>query len=357
MPLVAGVLGFLARNEASANFDLTDTHVRVVFVPEGTDAAFRRTLDDLNLRPIGVRDVAVAVQEEHDSVGLVIPPDLTAALTEGRPFRAQILLAGGSTTTRLVQARVSNALDRFRSDLLAARISGLGLPPSLAMPIPVEVTIATGPSDANAFAALAMIPFLLAVQVLQLTTTVIADAIAGAKERRVLESLLASSATRTELLASAGFVAVLVGALAGLLTPTVGVFAMQMTSGNTNLVTPSLLSTFLGAALLIAVTGAAAGIVAGTLAKTTQQANLMLLPLIFGTVMPLSALAFGASTVPNWVFAIPSLGPALLATRALDTGVPASAWPFAVAGTAMFAALCLTVGARMFHGERVVTRV
>lgn len=351
VPLIGVLIGFLGRDEIADQADAAGTLPRTVFVHDinTIPLELRQELGNGNLSLTEVDDVVQQVKDQRSGVAMLV--------TAGDPLGVELIVGEGSLRARLLQARVTAVLERYADGLVEQRLRDAGLPSSAAHPVTVSVRTATGDDSGTSIIA-SLLPLLLVIQVVQLGPSPVVDGLVTARERRTLEALLAAPVRRSELLLGVGLVGFFVGALAATVTGVLGVLSVSVASGQAISLPPVLIGGLALEAVLMSATAISLTLVAAAVARTAQQANLFLLPITLGTILPLSFLSSrGPEGIPEVLYALPGLGSALIASFLIDDQVPVYAWPLSIIGTLAFVAICLPIGARLFRGERVVTRI
>ncbi len=325
-------------------------------VPEGLKAELAR----VGLSVVPGSDPEVAVREGRADAGIVF--------SEGR-VTVYLALAQGGMKAEVLKGRIEQALGRYRSALVEARLLEAGLDPGVLEPFRVEFADVSPPEAREAGFFGFLVPMMLLMFILTGAMPVVSDATAGEKERGTLEVLLAVPAPTGAILlgkAGAAMVAAVLSTASGVGGLMLGGWLLQ-TRGVALPEGEAAFSFRLGAEALFAslVTGVlfaalAVGVMIflGMLAKTYREAQTYMGFLYMVLVLPAVFLGMASSFLePSPLFyLIPVAGPMVLLDGVLRAKADLLAYLLAWGSTLFYAVAALFLAALAFKREEVVFR-
>ncbi len=339
--------------------------VRVGVVGE---AALPFVIDSLAAIP-GVTPVRLpATPERMEDAGvhavLVIPADAHEALARGDSVRVELLYKDAENVSSQAAWRVAPVLGAVRQALTVSWAQSHGArtqgPPAFV----VEQKDISSKTDKGRFFAALLIPYLLIFMVAAGSMHTAIDATTGEKERSTLETLLATSATRGELVLGKGL-AVITAALTGAITGITGLWvtfsvvarafpamearALEFSIGPDKLIWIFL--TLLPAAVFLSASLVAIGCFARSMREGQTYAGYVYMAAVF-----LGLGSFGQQAPPLSRFFIPILNTALLQREILTDSVQAVHAVVAVGVTAAAAGVMMVIAVRLFSNESVLFR-
>ncbi len=272
--------------------------------------ALREALIATNAELVFVDDALSTVRDDATPVGLVVPEAFEEALAGGVTPTVRILAKTGNMQSELASGKVRQGIEAYRQGIVAERLAGAGLDPSVLNPVATELRDASRPQERSSGQLAWIIPFFVAVWALAGGQMTAIDATAGEKERGTLEALLVAPVRRIEVVAgkflatlatgvSAATMAILGIVLGGVLLQRV--FVPRLGEAATEMVgvmggTPNLdfggFWLMLISAVLLAAAIAALLIAIATFARSFKEAQSYVAPLSFLLILPALALQF-----------------------------------------------------------------
>lgn len=143
----------------------------------------------------GLPEAEQAVRDEGAHVALVIPNNYHARLEEGRLGQLDIVLDSSRPKTLGLVRKLEGALSEVIQTLGALRLMARGVSPSVAHPIQLRSLDIATPEQAAA-KLLYVIPMMLVLSAFAGGMNIAIDSTAGERERRSLEPLLLTPASR-----------------------------------------------------------------------------------------------------------------------------------------------------------------
>jgi sodium transport system permease protein len=365
MPVIVVIIFTVSRDELLEEIgQRADARFRVAVVGADNAPDLVATLQKgpftLSAVPGSIRD---ALRNEKVQVALRIPKGFGADLRAGTRPVLTILSARRSFDAQFAETTLSEALDGYAESVVRRRLRAAGLPPELAQPLRIERGDVTSSQERTGSLLAQILPLMVIAQCVAMMSGTATDVTVGEKERRTVEALLATPLTRREIVAGKWLVVVGLGALSAAITLASGILAFRYASRST-LAAPGA-SLLPAGAYMRATLGIAAFILfiaslqmlIGFFARSQQQAGIMLSPIFFLAFMPL--LFFQGSSGTSMgapLYAIPLLGPTLLARNGLEGTAVAAAPVIAVVTHLAYAALVLLLADRVFRSERALLR-
>ena len=330
--------------------------VAVANAPEG----LLRALEAVGLEPVSDPDPEGAVRKGRADAGLVYE--------EGR-VALYLALAQGGMKAEVLKGRIERALERYKAELVAARLRAAGLDPAVLRPFSLRLVDVSPPEARQAGGLGFLVPMMLLMFILTGAMPVVAEATAGEKERGTLEVLLAVPAPAGAILlgkAGAAMVAALLSTLSGVCGLMVGA-GLLAARANLPSVHGAALSLHLGAEALWAflVTGVlfaafavGAMVLLGIFAKSYREAQTYMGFLYLVLVLPAVFLGMASSFLEArpLFYLIPVAGPMLLLDAVLRAKAGLVAYLLAWGSTLFYAAFLLFLASVAFRREEVVFR-
>jgi sodium transport system permease protein len=296
---------------------------------------------------------------------LVIPADLGDRIARGDSVKVELRYKDADNKSSEAAHRLRPVLDEIRLDLalLWARSRGAQAesPPAIA----VERNDISSKQEVGRYVAALLIPYLLIFMIAAGAMQTAVDATTGEKERSTLETILATAATRAELVLGK-VLAVLTASVTGAVTGIVGLWltfavlaksvgamqsqALELSIGPDKMLW--LFLTLLPAAIFLSAALVAIGCFARSMREGQTYATYVYMASVF-----LGLGSFTQSEAPPVrQFFIPILNTALLQREILTDTVQAAHAIAAVGSSSVLAAIMLFIAVRLFSNEQVLFR-
>jgi sodium transport system permease protein len=308
--------------------------------------------------------VPTRLEDANVDAALVIPEGIVAQVGRGEPAKVELLYKEADNRSSQAADRLRPVLDQVRRSLTVAWANSLGARAESPPAFRVEERNVSSKNEMGRFFAALLIPYLLVFLVAAGSMHMAVDATTGEKERSTLETLLATAATRSELVLGktlAVLTASLTGALTGIaglwltfnvispLFPGGGQRSMQFVIGPDKALL--LLLTMIPAAVFISATLVAIGCFARGMREGQAYASYFYMATIF-----LGLGSFGQQTPAQSRFFIPILNTALLQREILTDTVNTMHALTAIGTTCALGAIMLVIAVRLFSNEAVLFR-
>lgn len=329
---------------------------------EGTARALRAT-PNVRWTPVTAVEAERRVRERGLAAAIVLPGRADALLVGGRSVPVRVVYDAGSDKSSGAFMRLRVAVEAAGQAVARLRLQQKGLTPDFASPFSVvDGALKTGGGPGARMVAV-LLPYMLALACFSSGVHAANDSVAGEKERGTLETLLASPATRSELVAGK-FAAVtcvcLTGALlsiAGLLVPFFsGLKAFEWLVKGGLSVTPLTIVVVLVMQAPLAVLFSGLLLTLSTFARNQKEAQTYLGPLMMLILVPSMMSMFQGAEAPKSMAMVPVLNASLIIKQALMQSYDVAFIGLALAASIAYAAAAMFVCARMFGRETVLLR-
>ncbi len=314
--------------------------------------------------PVPLAAAPESMEQAGVNAVLVIPEGIHASLARGDSARVELLYKRADNTSDAAQERVAPILDQVQRALTVSWAKSHGAQAESPPALVVESKNVSDKSEMGRFIAALIIPYILVFMVAAGSMQTAVDATTGEKERSTLETILATSASRTEIVLGK-CMAVLTAALTGAITGITGLwftfavvakaFPMMSSRSLEISIGPDkaalIFLTLLPTAVFLTAVLVAIGCFARSMREGQTYATYVYMASIF-----LGLGSFGQQTPPLSRFFIPILNTALLQREILTNSVQMMHAVAAVGVTSAAAALMLVIAVRLFSNEGVLFR-
>ena len=141
---------------------------------------------------------------------LEIPSDFKYKINQGAAVKLILKYDATEAKSRIAQKRVSQIMEKYKSEIILQRLSQLGLKEEFITPIILEEeNIATAEKTASSFLAV-LLPYLIIILIFAGAMHTAVDITAGEKERGTIATLLVSQISRLEIVLGKCFVVMLI---------------------------------------------------------------------------------------------------------------------------------------------------
>jgi sodium transport system permease protein len=175
--------------------------------------------NDNRLRLVEIQNpqfLSMLVQEDTYPVALEIPATFADDLAQNKAA-LKLYSKRGNVRAELTASKVENAVDEFRTSLVAERLRAAGLDEGVLEPVSIETIDASTQAERGSGQLAWLIPFFIAVWALAGGQVAAIDATAGEKERGTLEALLVSPVRRSEVVVGKFLATLTFGLIASLM--------------------------------------------------------------------------------------------------------------------------------------------
>lgn len=302
-------------------------------------------------------------------------PDLQKAVESKKVSAAVRVTAGSDGTVQFdvladesrdesstAGLKVNTALENYKDTLVSAKLRSLHVPESVLAPVTIRtVNIASKQTMGNRIFG-GMVGELVLILMFVGGMYPAIDTGAGEKERHTIEGLLASPASRTEIIS--GKIAAC--ATAALLTAFLSLISFTLFAQRTaasvketqlqfSVGLPAAASILL-ALVPIAIFEAALMVALSTLAKSYKEGQAYVMPAFMVLIFPIILGTFVTGELTPWLALIPFFNTSLAITQIFAGTLSAGSFSVALLANLVYAGLITAVTVRVFRSETVLFR-
>ena len=289
MPILQLVLLGYASNTDVKN-------VPTVVVDQANSQASRALIDayrstgyfSLDYTAHSVDDVNNMIEGGQVRVGIIIPPDYDTNLTAGRTTEVAVLIDGADPS--IAQTALSAATlvgQAHGASIQLQKLAARGPMVNTASPLEVRTRVLYNPDLQSSYN---MVPGLIAMILMQTTTTLTSASIVKERERGTIEQLIVTPIRSWELVIAKITPYILVSMMNVVVILLVGTFWFHVPIRGSFMLLFALTGLYLLPNLGI-------GLLVSTYARTQQQAQLMVMPIMLPSMM-LSGFFFPIAALP-----------------------------------------------------------
>jgi len=322
----------------------------------------------------GVRDAlaktGIPLVERDDLPASVEKKSVAAAVEEipGTPAQVKIYVDGSNPTSSAAADKIRLALDDFKDQKIRGSLSNSGVPVSVLTPFTVKRTNVAGARKMAGSVWGTMLPYLLLLLMFTGGMYPIIDMTAGEKERKTLESFLASPATRQEIVFGKTFAAMTVILLTAVLTlgsmvyslrnvqlnPRAGAEMKEMM--NTIPLDPHTITLIAALLLPMAIFAASVMFTIALFARSFKEGQSYLTPLALVVIFPAMLGGLPGFELTPALCLIPIFNASMMIRSVLLGDASMANFAVTLGANLAYAAIAFVIAARMFDRESVLFR-
>jgi sodium transport system permease protein len=324
-----------------------------------TTPGIREALEKAQIQVIEKEDLKDAVLKKTAAAGVEEIP--------GAPSEVEIYADNSNPTSSAAAARVRAALDDFKDEKVKESLKNSGIPASVLTPFVVKRTNIAGARKMSGMVWGSMLGYVLLLLMFAGGMYPVIDMTAGEKERKTMEALLASPATRQEIVLGKNFAAMTAIFVTAILT--LGSMVYSLKGSNLSSKSPEIQEMMRTIPLdthtvtLIAVTLVPLSMFAASLmfaialfARSYKEGQSYLTPLVFVVIFP--ALMGGVSGLEMTpaLCLIPIFNASQMIRGILLGDVSNANFAITTAANLVYAGIAFWVATRQFENENVLFR-
>jgi ABC-2 type transport system permease protein len=300
MPLLQlALLGYAANNNV--------TDISTVIFDQDSSAASRALLTAFkvtgyfayNYIAYSQQDVNDLISSGKAKIGIIIPASYHTDLAAGRTAQVGVLVDGSDPTIASAGLQAVTFIGQSHgAQILAQKLAARGLAGSSSAPIDVRARVLYNPDLVSSYN---MVPSIIAMLLMQTTTSLTALAIVRERERGTIEQLIVTPIRNWELVIAKITPYILVSILNTIIVLFVGTLLFGIPIRGSLLVLLLLTGLYLLPNLGI-------GLLISTVAKTQQEAQFLSMPILLPSML-LSGFLFPVSSMPVVLQAIGQILP------------------------------------------------
>ncbi len=327
-------------------------------------AAILRKVPHSSVQAMEAGAAEAQIKDRKVRIVVVLPPDGDTLTKEGRSAPVRILLDEGNEKSQSAAGRVEEAFTEAGAVLLTQRIKRLNLPEDFARPFKLAKEPIKSGGNMGMLIVSSLLPYMLTLACFSGGIYAANDSVAGEKERGTLETLLASRASRKDIVlgkfASVAAVCLVSSLLSivGLIIPFfsgLSAYAWLVKGGIT--LSPMGVLVVLVMQLPLAVLFAGLLLAISTFARNQKEAQTYLGPVMILIVIPaMFSMVMGAEA-PITAALVPVLNASIIIKQALLSSYDFAFIGVALAASVAYAAAAVIFATRIFQKEGVLLKV
>jgi sodium transport system permease protein len=326
---------------------------------KATTPALRQALEKAQIQIVERDDLKDAVLKKSVAAGVEEIP--------GTPVEVQIYADNSNPTSSAAAARVRVALDDLRDEKVRESLQNSGIPASVLTPFVVKRTNIAGARKMAGMAWGSLLGYLLLLMMFTGGMYPIIDMTAGEKERKTMEALLASPASRMEIVLGKNFAAMTAIFITAILT--LGSLVYSLKSSKVNAKTPEVQEMMRTIPLdahtltLIAVTLVPLAMFAASLmfaialfARSYKEGQSYLMPLLMVVIFPALMGGLSGMQMTPALCLIPIFNVSQMLRGILLGDFTTANFAITTGANLVYAAIAFVVATRQFENENVLFR-
>jgi sodium transport system permease protein len=321
----------------------------------------------------GIREALEKAQiqlvEKDDLKDAVLKKTVAAAVEEiaGNPPEIEIYADNSNPTSSAAAARVRTALDDLKDERVHESLKNSGIPASVLTPFVIKRTNIAGARKMSGMVWGSMLGYVLLLLMFAGGMYPVIDMTAGEKERKTMEALLASPATRLEIVLGKNFAAMTAIFLTAILT--LGSMVYSLKGSNLASKSPEIQEMMRTIPLdvhtvtLIALTLVPLSMFAASLmfaialfARSYKEGQSYLTPLVFVVIFPALMGGMSGLEMTPALCLIPIFNASQMIRGILLGDVSTANFAITMAANLVYAAIAFVVATRQFENESVLFR-
>jgi sodium transport system permease protein len=352
-PLLFGVMSrVMDQAEKKAETEATT----VALGRETLPPAYRAAIEKSGLRIVEVDDARQAVEANKTSTGLRLDPQSNLVT---------VYAEGTRQASGIAADKLRSALGELRDTMVAERLRAANLEPSILRPFTVKRENVANERKMGGFILGSILGYIVILIMFSGGMYSAIDMSAGEKERKTMEALVASPASRTDIVLGKLFACVSATYLTALLTVSslflsltrggMGMKGMEKMTGNvpTDFNTIALLLIIL---LPVAVMAGSLMLAIALAARGFKEAQSYLTPLIMVVIFPALLGGLPGMELSPTLSLVPILNATQLIKAILQGDFPAVPFFITCGANVAYAAMCFAFAVRSFNDEKVIFR-
>ena len=326
---------------------------------KATTPALRQALEKAQIQIVERDDLKDAVLKKSVAAGVEEIP--------GTPVEVQIYVDNSNPTSTAAAARVRGALDDLKDEKVRESLQNSGIPASVLTPFVIKRTNIAGARKMAGMAWGSILGYLLLLMMFTGGMYPIIDMTAGEKERKTMEALLASPASRMEIVLGKNFAAMTAIFITAILT--LGSLVYSLKSSNLKSKTPEVQEMMATIPLdahtltLIAVTLVPMAMFAASLmfaialfARSYKEGQSYLMPLLMVVIFPALMGGLSGMQMTPALCLIPIFNVSQMLRGILLGDFTTTNFAITTGANLVYAAIAFVIATRQFENENVLFR-
>ena len=274
----------------------------------------------------------------------------------------QILADQTRDTSKAAGAKVDAALQAYKSSVVAAKLRGLGVPESTLSAVAIQSVNIASNEKMGSFILGGMAGYLMLLLMFTGAMYPAIDTGAGEKERHTLEALLASPASRLEIIigkiaacATASFLTAFLSLVSFLYFGKNALASLAQSNMRFSVGLPTA-ALALGSVIPIAILAASAMVAISLLAKSYKEGQSYIMPLLMCVIFPIVLGTFTNLELTPAIALIPVFNTALAMKQIFTGSITVVSFSLALILNLLYAAVLTAVAVRVFSNEKALFR-
>lgn len=326
---------------------------------KATTPALRQALEKAQIQIVERDDLKDAVLKKSVAAGVEEIP--------GTPVEVQIYVDNSNPTSTAAAARVRVALDDLKDEKVRESLQNSGIPASVLTPFVIKRTNIAGARKMAGMAWGSILGYLLLLMMFTGGMYPIIDMTAGEKERKTMEALLASPASRMEIVLGKNFAAMTAIFITAILT--LGSLVYSLKSSNLKSKTPEVQEIMATIPLdshtltLIAITLVPLAMFAAALmfaialfARSYKEGQSYLMPLLMVVIFPALMGGLSGMQMTPALCLIPIFNVSQMLRGILLGDFTTTNFAITTGANLAYAAIAFVIASRQFENENVLFR-
>ncbi len=311
-------------------------------------------------------DVIAQINEKKMRAAVEFPENFESALRDGsaEPPVVKVLYYATETRSESARRKIEEVISAYRQDVVVRRLGARGLSEGFVKPVKTEQENVAAAEKVSGMKLGLIVPYFIIFLSLMGAMHPAMDVTAGEKERGTMETILASSVHRGEIVLGK-FLLVLTASLTTTIVSlaSFGVTASRsktylgdLAQGHTYQISPQAIGSILLLVLPLAVLFASALVAVSTAAKSYKEAQSYASPLMILVILPaLAGILPGVELTPALAM-VPITNVSLVTRELLTGGFPVLFMTITFLSTCVYAGAALYFAYRQFQREEVLFR-
>ncbi len=311
----------------------------------------------------------IQIVERDDLKDAVLKKTVAAAVEEipGSPVQVQIYVDNSSPTSSAAAARVRTALDDLKDEKVRESLKTSGIPESVLTPFVVKRTNIAGARKMAGMAWGSILGYLLLLMMFTGGMYPIIDMTAGEKERKTMEALLASPASRMEIVLGKNFAAMTAIFITAILT--LGSLAYSLKSSKMSGKSPEVQEmmrtipldahtlTFIAITLIpLAMFAASLMFAIALFARSYKEGQSYLMPLLMVVIFPALMGGLSGMQMTPALCLIPIFNVSQMIRGILLGDATMANFAMTTVANLVYAAIAFAIATKQFENENVLFR-
>jgi sodium transport system permease protein len=317
-------------------------------------------------------DIPQAVKQDKVDAGLVLPDKADQLMIQNNSVKAMLYQKSVKDVSSQALVRLSTVVQAYNIELVHARLAQQGTNPNILNGITLSTEDLSTTQEKSGFGLSFILPLFIVMWAITGGQYTAIDASAGERERKTLEALLLTPASRLDIV-TGKFLAIATVSLTSVVLSIVSLYfalgnIIHTFSGQANStgsafsqlnlassLTPQAVVLMVGMSVLLALLFAAILLTVGIFAKSFREAQSYMAPAYLITIIPVSILnSVPNLQVPSWVYLIPPVNAVMLFKEVLKGTYDPFHIGYTICTLILASVIAIFVATKIFQQESVL---